>query len=226
VYLAAVFPTWVTSRRAKLQQGVGVDFTVLSASDDEKVPGISSAQLFVICGFSFGVIGAVYGHNPVEMSLISVFMIAAYSAAAIDSRFKLLFDDLVQPMLWIGLVVNSFSVFVSLHEAVAGVLLGFLFMWLVSAVAKLFTSKASVGRGDLKFMAAIGGWFGYQVVLPTLWLASITLVFFVVICRVFKRDMSDGNEYAMGPFLAISAMMVQLVAFEVLRLKDLLTPTV
>ena len=217
VYFAAFLPILILKSRGQKQSTYAAESVAMPQRHGPS--GISSLQLLLVCVVSFCVIAIVYDHDKLRMILASVFMVFAYSAAAIDSRTQLLFDDLVLPILWAGLVVNSFGSFATLHEAVAGAVCAYLLMWLIASLAKLFTKRATVGRGDFKFMAAIGAWFGYSIVLPTLWLAGVSFVIAAVIRKSVLQKKSDSNEYAMGPFLVLSAMFIQLVAIELLALK-------
>jgi len=217
VYLAAFLPVWILKSRGQQQSTVVAESGAVQVRSGPS--GISSPQLLLVCIMSYCMIVAVYEHDKLRLSLACVFMVFAYAAAAIDSRTQLLFDDIVLPILWAGLVVNSFGGFATLHEAVAGAVCAYLLMWLVATVSKLFTKRATIGRGDFKFMAAIGAWFGYSIVLPTLWFAGVSFVVAAMIRKSVLKNKSDSNEYAMGPFLVLSAMFTQLVMVELLALK-------
>jgi len=214
VFLTAKVPLWISARRGSLMQAEGLNHIGLMAR-----PGVSSSQLLIVTGLSFCLIVLAYRSDGVRLVFVSLFMALSYAAAAIDSRTERLFDDLVQPMLWIGLIVNSFGVFTSLHSALAGAVLAYLFMWLVATIAKIFTRGATIGRGDFKFMAAIGAWFGYQVVLPTLALAGIALAIYAAYQRSSSDKQSALLEYPMGPFLAGSGLFVQLIFVELFALE-------
>src|SRR3982751_2617139 len=47
----------------------------------------------------------------------------------------------VLPLIWLGLIVNSFGLFVSLHEALWGAIAGYSLLWSVFWLFKLITGK-------------------------------------------------------------------------------------
>lgn len=74
----------------------------------------------------------------------------------IDAEHQLLPDVLVLPMLWLGLIVNAFGLYVPLTSALWGAVAGYLSLWTVYWLFKLVTGKEGMGYGDFKLMALIG----------------------------------------------------------------------
>lgn len=91
----------------------------------------------------------------------------------IDFDKMLLPDVLVLPLLWLGVLVNSFGLFTSLHNSLWGVVLGYLILWSVRALSKCITGRQGLGQGDMKLLAMLGAWGGWQVLPLTLLLASL-----------------------------------------------------
>ncbi|HEY6527160.1 MAG TPA: A24 family peptidase [Cellvibrionaceae bacterium] len=102
-----------------------------------------------------------------------VFLWTLVALTLIDVDHQLLPDNLTLPLLWLGLIANSFSVFVSLHEAVWGAAVGYLSLWSVYWLFKLLTGKEGMGFGDFKLLAALGAWMGWQSVPLIIILSSL-----------------------------------------------------
>ena len=66
----------------------------------------------------------------------------------IDVDHQLLPDSLVLPLLWLGLIANSFGLFASLEDALWGAIAGYLSLWSVYWLFKLVTGKEGMGYGD------------------------------------------------------------------------------
>lgn len=108
-----------------------------------------------------------------EGALGLVFLWLLVALTLIDVDHQLLPDDLTLPLLWLGLIANSFNLFVPLHQAVWGAALGYLSLWSVYWVFKLLTGKEGMGFGDFKLLAALGAWMGWQSVPLIIILSSL-----------------------------------------------------
>ena len=75
----------------------------------------------------------------------------------IDFDCGLLPDQITQPLLWAGLLINALYPLVPLVDAVLGAIFGYLSLWSVFWAFKLATGKDGMGYGDFKLLAALGG---------------------------------------------------------------------
>ncbi|MCY4046108.1 MAG: A24 family peptidase [Cellvibrionales bacterium] len=124
----------------------------------------------------------------------------------IDADHQLLPDQLVLPVLWLGLIINSQQVFVLLPEALAGAVAGYLSLWSVYWLFKLATGKEGMGYGDFKLFALVGAWFGWQILIPVIIFSSFVGAVWGIAFIVFKgRD--SQQPMAFGPFIAIAAWL-------------------
>lgn len=121
----------------------------------------------------------------------------------IDADHQLLPDVLVLPLLWLGLLLNSSGLFVSLQDAVFGAAFGYLSLWSVFWLFKLVTGKDGMGYGDFKLLAMLGAWGGWQVLPLTILLSSVVgAVLGVIILRLQRRGLAQPLPF--GPYLAIA----------------------
>jgi leader peptidase (prepilin peptidase)/N-methyltransferase len=149
---------------------------------------------------------AVLGPTPQGLAglLLTWTLIAA---TGIDLDHHLLPDQLTLPLLWAGLVLNLFGVFTDLQSAVIGAVAGYLVLWLVYHLFRLVTGKEGMGYGDFKLLAAIGAWFGWQV-LPSVILLAAGVGAVVGIALIALRQRGREVPIAFGPFLAAAGWLV------------------
>ncbi|WP_237886719.1 prepilin peptidase [Pseudomonas sp. PGPR40] len=127
----------------------------------------------------------------------------------IDAEHQLLPDVLVLPLIWLGLIVNSFGLFVSLHDAFWGAVAGYMALWTVFWLFKLITGKDGIGYGDFKLLAMLGAWGGWQILPLTILLSSLLgAIIGVILLRL--RDAKTSTPLPFGPYLAIAGWIALL----------------
>jgi leader peptidase (prepilin peptidase)/N-methyltransferase len=127
----------------------------------------------------------------------------------IDFDRQLLPDDITLPLLWAGLLLNVFSVFVPLSSAVIGAASGYVFLWLVYQIFKLVTGKEGMGYGDFKLFAALGAWLGWQSLPLIILLSSLVgAVVGITFILLFGRDRHLPIPF--GPFLCVAGWVALL----------------
>ena len=127
----------------------------------------------------------------------------------IDVDHQLLPDSIVLPLLWLGLIVNSFGLFASLPDALWGAVAGYLSLWSVYWMFKLVTGKEGMGYGDFKLLAMLGAWGGWQVLPLTILLSSVVgAVLGTIMLRLQKAE--SGTAIPFGPYLAIAGWIALL----------------
>ncbi len=128
---------------------------------------------------------------------------ALISLSLIDADTQLLPDAIVLPLLWLGLIANSFGLFTDLHTALWGAVMGYLSLWLVFWAFKLVTGKEGMGYGDFKLLAMLGAWGGWQVLPLTILLSSLVgAILGIIILKT--RGQSNATPLPFGPYLAIA----------------------
>lgn len=121
----------------------------------------------------------------------------------IDAEHLLLPDILVLPLLWFGLVVNSFHQFAELQEALWGTVVGYMSLWCVLWLSKLITGHEGLGRGDLKLLAMLGAWGGWQILPLTIILAS-TMGVAVRLVMIWLHRAERSEPIPFGPYLSVA----------------------
>jgi leader peptidase (prepilin peptidase)/N-methyltransferase len=77
---------------------------------------------------------------------------------------------------------------------------------------RLLTGKEGVGQGDLKLLAALGAWLGWQSLPAVLLIASLTGAGYGLFSMVFAGH-SRQTPIPFGPFLALSGLVVLFFPF-------------
>ena len=189
----------------------------------ENVPVLSWVVLRGKCAGCGAAISARYPVVEILGALAAVAVIAQFGftvkalAAAlllwsllaltfIDFDTQLLPDNITQPLLWAGLVVNVWGLFVPLASAVIGAVAGYLSLWVVYWAFKLVTGKEGMGYGDFKLLAALGAWLGWQMLLPIVLLSSAVGAL-IGISLIALRGRDRTVPLAFGPYLAIAGAL-------------------
>ena len=162
-----------------------------------------------LTGVLIGLVAAKYGYTSSSLfAFILVF--ALVTLTFIDFDTQLLPDDITLPLLWLGLIFNfnggNGNVgFTDLKSAVFGAIFGYLILWSVYWLFKLVTGKEGMGYGDFKLLAAIGAWFGWQMLPAVILLSSVVGAVIGIGLIVFKGK-GGGTAIPFGPFLALGGI--------------------
>ncbi|PUE27552.1 A24 family peptidase [Limnohabitans sp. Jir72] len=139
------------------------------------------------------------------------FASALLALAAIDADTTLLPDAITQPLTWSGLIAASMQWSdQSLNQALWGATAGYLVLWLVYWLFKLFTGKDGMGQGDFKLLAALGAWLGWPSLMSLVLVASLTGIVGGLILR-WRGQLGQGGYMPFGPFLALAGLWVMLL---------------
>ncbi len=142
-----------------------------------------------------------FGLNPIGYVALA-FTLILITICVIDFEHQLILDNLSLPLLWLGLLVNTQSVFTTPTEAVWGAAIGYMVLWIVFHAFKLVTGKEGMGYGDFKLLAALGAWFGF-VALPQIILVAALASILVSVIGIVLKKRSASSPMAFGPFLAL-----------------------
>ena len=132
-----------------------------------------------------------------------VFTWCLISLTLIDLDTYLLPDDITLPLIWLGLIANSFGIFTTLSSSLWGAVFGYLSLWSVYKLFKLLTGKEGMGYGDFKLLAALGAWMGWQI-LPQIILLSSLVGAVIGVSLIVIRGRDKNIPIPFGPYLAIA----------------------
>ena len=152
------------------------------------------------CGVMSAVCAWRFGWSP-QLAAALVMSWSLLVLTVIDLRTQLLPDDITLPLMWLGLLLSVFEIFVGAHTSIVGAVLGYLSLWSIYHVFKLLTGKEGMGYGDFKLLAALGAWFGAER-LPMIILLSSLVGAVIGIGLMLFRGRDRSSAIAFGPYLA------------------------
>lgn len=158
----------------------------------------------LLTGALLGLIAHQFGYTSTAL-FAAIFALALIALTLIDLDTQLLPDDITLPLLWLGLIVNIGHGFTDLTDAVVGAVVGYLILWGVYWLFKLVTGKEGMGYGDFKLLAAIGAWFGWQMLPAVILLSSISGAAIGIALIIFKGK-SSSSAIPFGPYLALGGI--------------------
>jgi leader peptidase (prepilin peptidase)/N-methyltransferase len=151
---------------------------------------------------------------PAIMAILFSWVLLVLSV--IDLRTRLLPDSITLPFLWLGLLLNTGSLFTSPASAVVGAVAGYLLLWGIYHAFRLLTGKEGMGYGDFKLLAMIGAWLGWQMLPLTIIIAaglgSVAGIF--IILRGHDRHIPAP----FGPWLATAGWLALMWGEEINRI--------
>jgi leader peptidase (prepilin peptidase) / N-methyltransferase len=130
----------------------------------------------------------------------------------IDIDTLLLPDSLTQPLLWSGLIVNFYGLFVSFTEAFWGAVWGYLCLWSLYWIFRTATGREGIGEGDFKLLGALGAWLGWQALPGILLIASFTGAGYGLLA-ILVAGHTRHTPIPFGPFLALGGLMMLFFPF-------------
>lgn len=167
---------------------------------------------YPIVEFITGLLGLLVAYQfgaTIEGAAALIFTYFLVALTLIDLDEYLLPDSLTLPLIWIGLIANSFNAFTSLNDAVYGAIAGYLALWSVYWLFKLATGKEGMGYGDFKLLAAIGALLGWQA-LPVVILLSSAVGAVVGLTLIMTLGRDKNIPIPFGPYLAAAGFIAML----------------
>lgn len=155
---------------------------------------------------------------------VAVFGLLLLALTLIDYDTQFLPDDLVYPLLWLGLLVNLHGTFATLQDAVIGAVAGYLVLWSVSRLYELVRGiDQAMGEGDFKLLAALGAWMGWQM-LPAIILLSSAVGAVVGLAMMAFAGKGRDTRIPFGPYLAGAGLIAMLIGPELAAMTMALIP--
>ena len=156
---------------------------------------LTTGLLSLVVAWHFGFTVQAIGALLLTWTLISL--------SIIDFDHQILPDNMTLPVLWLGLLLNLFSVYTDISSAVIGAIAGYLSLRSVFWLFKLLTGKEGMGYGDFKLLALFGAWLGWQF-LPQIILLSSLVGAIIGISMIIFRGRDKNIPIPFGPYLAIA----------------------
>lgn len=183
---------WLKGKCANCQTAISIRYPIVE---------LTTGLLGLLVAWQFGV-----SIQTAAMLLFTYFIVAL---TLIDLDEYLLPDSLTLPLIWIGLLANTYGAFTTLESAVYGAVAGYLSLWSIFWLFKIITGKEGMGYGDFKLLAAIGAFLGWQS-LPVVILLSSAVGAVVGIAMMLILGRDKNIPIPFGPYLAAAGFIAAL----------------
>ena len=128
--------------------------------------------------------------------------------ALTDAREYIIPNEFTWGGLAIGMVLAAASGVNGIIVAAIGAAVGFGILYLVGALGTWAFKKEAMGGGDIKMMAMVGSFIGWQGVLLTIFLGALAGIAIFLPLRILKKE---EKLVPFGVFLAIGAAVTYVV---------------
>ncbi|RUM37971.1 MAG: prepilin peptidase [Desulfobulbus sp.] len=156
--------------------------------------GLLTLALFRQVGFSFA------------FGLYFLFLAALLVIIFIDIHHQIIPDTISLPGIVIGFAGSFFNPLVSWQQSGLGILIGGGILYAIAFGYYLFTKREGMGGGDIKLLAMIGAFLGWQSLLFVVFASSLSGSV-VGIAAMIKQGRGGKTRIPFGPFLALSAII-------------------
>ena len=161
---------------------------------------LATGTLFVLYYFVFGWTALLAVRLLFAAAMVALFVI--------DLEHRLLPDRITLPGMVTGLLA-SLLLPPGIRDALIGTLAGGGVLWAIGEAYYRYSGEEGMGGGDVKMLAMIGAFLGWQLVLVTLVFSSIAgAVTGVIVLAARRGSMKYALPY--GTFLAIAAIVSSL----------------
>jgi len=167
----------------------------------------------LLTGVFFLVIFSRYGFDfrtPIYWMVVTGLIIGTF----VDFDYMIIPDQITLGGIFTGLAFSF--IFPSLHgvashfagfqAAFIGMLAGGMILWLVGEFGRLAFKKEAMGMGDMKLLAALGAFLGWQAVIFTIMISSL-IGAIAGIAMVLTGNKTMGSKIPFGPYLALAALI-------------------
>jgi leader peptidase (prepilin peptidase)/N-methyltransferase len=163
---------------------------------------------YPIVEMCMGLLAAALFHSfGPTLSFFTYFLFAAALLVIIfiDIRHQIIPDVISLPGILIGFAVSFINPWVSWQQSALGILLGGGVLYGIALGYYLLTKRDGMGGGDIKLLAMIGAFLGWQSLLFVIFAASLSGSI-VGIAAMFKQRKGGRTRIPFGPFLSLAAL--------------------
>lgn len=157
------------------------------------------AYVGVFWMFGFTAVACVYA------AFISVLIVVTGT----DLSHTMIPDAVTLPGIVVGLFCAALILPISLAESLTGVLVGGGLLWFLAWISPYVFGKEGMGGGDVKLMAMVGAFIGWQPALLAIMIGSL-LGSLVGGGLMMTGALRRGQYIPFGPFLAMGSLLALL----------------
>ena len=138
----------------------------------------------------------------------------------IDLHHQIIPDVISLPGIGIGLIFSFFSTFISWQDSLVGILAGGGILYSIALGYLLLRKQEGMGGGDIKLLAMIGAFLGWQSLPFVMFMSSITGCLIGIPAMILQKK-GGNTRIPFGPFLSCSGLVYLFFRDEIFRLVQL-----
>jgi len=147
-----------------------------------------------------------HGFEPRVATLYSVLGAGYIVITFIDIDHKIIPDVITIPALWIAPAVAFVVGQLTFKSSLIGIAVGGGFLWAIAAGYELVRRQEGMGFGDVKLLAMVGAYQGWEAAVFALVVGSIIGTVVGLALMIARRGRLD-MEIPFGPFLVAGALL-------------------
>lgn len=173
-----------------------------------------TSAIYVILVYNLGIQDDFIGNlNLIKYIILTPMLLSAFT---IDYKLQIIPNRLNLTIFETGLIIAflyGMSNIAITIDMLFGMVVGIGIFLIITLIGGLIYGKESMGLGDIKFIGALGLYFGLTKITAISIMAFLIGAIIGVILIITKRKKAD--EYIpFGPFIVIAAFICMLVPFE------------
>lgn len=175
-----------------------------------------TSAIYVDLVYSFGIQNSLIGNfNLIKYALLTPMLLSAF---VIDFKHKIIPDRLNLTIFEVGIVIAflyGFSNVAITIDLLFGMLAGGAIFAIIALIGGMIYGKEAMGLGDVKFIAALGLYFGLTNIVIISVMSFLLGAIVGIILIVFR--VKKSNEYIpFGPFIVISTLICMFLPAELI----------
>ena len=175
-----------------------------------------TSAIYVGLVYSFGIQNSLIGNfNLIKYALLTPMLLSAF---VIDFKHKIIPDRLNLTIFEVGIVIAflyGFSNVAITIDLLFGMLAGGAIFAIIALIGGMIYGKEAMGLGDVKFIAALGLYFGLTNIVIISVMSFLLGAIVGIILIVFR--VKKSNEYIpFGPFIVISTLICMFLPAELI----------
>ena len=175
-----------------------------------------TSAIYVGLVYNFGIHDSLIGNfNLIKYAILTPMLLSAF---VIDFKQKIIPDRLNLTIFEVGIVIAflyGFSNVAITIDLLFGMLAGGAIFAIIALIGGMIYGKEAMGLGDVKFIAALGLYFGFTNIIIISVMSFLLGAIIGIILLVFK--IKKTNEYIpFGPFIVVSTLVCMFLPAELI----------
>jgi len=178
---------------------------------------ISKSYFFVelLTAICFAVLFTKFGIS-IQLFVYSVFISLMIMIAMIDLKHYVILDIMTISGIVFGVITALLQVQInSPIDSIIGLVSGILTLYLIRIIGNKLLHKESMGLGDIKLAGLIGVFLGWQLILLSLFLASL-MITLIHIFQLMLSKSKVNKQYPLGFYFSTGAIICSFFGKEII----------